>query len=122
MTRPTSTRDIGVLRLAADGLTATEIGQRLHITADTVKGQLTAWRQRLGARNTAHAVALAYSSGLFNGNPPVQPVGTCQECPQAKAVLRTHLPYRRHMTPQQPAARLYDRLAAVYGITLRESA
>ena len=52
------------LRLAAAGLEHREIGRRLHIEGCTVTIHLRGAREQLGARNTAHAVAIAVHHGI----------------------------------------------------------
>lgn len=55
-----SERHLEVLRLMADGLTDIQIGHELHIAVGTVANHTMAIYARLGARNRAHAVALAF--------------------------------------------------------------
>lgn len=64
MTRPTG-RDLEILTLVAAGLTKREIGRQLYITEPTVKTHLAHTYDILGARNAAHAVALALTAGLI---------------------------------------------------------
>ena len=52
------------LRLAAAGLQYREIGERLGLTASTVKIHLRCAKRALGGRNTVHAVALAIHYGF----------------------------------------------------------
>lgn len=52
-----------VLDLAAEGYERSEIGQRLCLSSSTVKTHETRIRARLGARNRAHMVSLAYQLG-----------------------------------------------------------
>lgn len=67
MTAPAgiSERQVTVLAHVADGLTYEQIGSRLHIQPDTVKMHLLRLRDRLGARNSSHAVAIAIRTGLI---------------------------------------------------------
>ena len=60
-----SHRHLEVLQLAAAGCLRWEIGEKLHITEATVRNHLVTIHQRLGARNTTHAVALAIVRGLI---------------------------------------------------------
>jgi DNA-binding NarL/FixJ family response regulator len=60
-----SPREWDVLVGTAEGLTDEEIGARLYITAGTVKMYARLLRARLGARNRAHAVSIAYQRGLL---------------------------------------------------------
>ena len=54
-----TSRDVEVLRLLADGRTTADIAQVLAYSESTVKELVYAILQSLGARNRAHAVALA---------------------------------------------------------------
>jgi DNA-binding CsgD family transcriptional regulator len=60
-----SIREFDVLRLVAEGLTDAEIGKRLFIQSDSVKSHLRRIYPKLGARNRAHAVGLAFREDLF---------------------------------------------------------
>lgn len=63
-----TTREVEVVVLVAQGLTNTEIGQRLHLGTDTVKTHMARACRKLGARNRAHAVAL-FAGGYPEGEP-----------------------------------------------------
>lgn len=56
------------LELAALGFTSEEIGRALHFSAAAAGQALDRARWRLGARNIAHAVALAMAEGLLDPN------------------------------------------------------
>lgn len=58
-------RQTQVIQLAADGLSAKEIGKALWITENTTKDHLKWVHIRLGARNRTHAVATAFRLGLI---------------------------------------------------------
>jgi DNA-binding NarL/FixJ family response regulator len=60
-----TTRDVEVLRLLADGRTTADIAQKLAYSESTVKQLVHAILQSLGARNRAHAVALAIRAELI---------------------------------------------------------
>ena len=60
-----SARELQVLELRADGLTAWEIGERLWISEETVKCYLKRINAKLEARNSTHAVAIGYQTGLL---------------------------------------------------------
>jgi len=58
-------REIEALSLAALGLTSKGIARRLSIAERTAKDHLQAAREKLGAANTTHAVAIAVSRSLI---------------------------------------------------------
>ena len=58
-------RDIEVLLLMADGMSTAVIAQRLAYSESTIKNIIHAIVGRLGARNRAHAVAIAVRTGLI---------------------------------------------------------
>ena len=60
-------REEDILRLIAEGLSNTEIGQRLYISETTVKTHVTHILAKLGLRDRVEAVVLAYQTGLFEG-------------------------------------------------------
>jgi DNA-binding CsgD family transcriptional regulator len=64
-----TTRETQVLRLVAAGHTDEEIAARLRMGVRTAVTHVRAARWALGARNRAHAVALAYLAGLLEGQP-----------------------------------------------------
>lgn len=58
-------RALEVLTLTATGLTKQQISRQLYITDATVKTHMRHVFTALGARNAAHAVALALTAGLI---------------------------------------------------------
>lgn len=58
-------REIGVLRLLADGLDTAEVGRRLFYSERTVKNIIHDVTSRLELRNRTHAVAYAIREGLI---------------------------------------------------------
>ena len=60
-----TTRELDVLRLITQGLSNAEIGQQLFISDTTVKTHVTRVLQKLGLRDRAQAIVLAYQTGLF---------------------------------------------------------
>jgi DNA-binding NarL/FixJ family response regulator len=63
-------RELDVFRLITQGLSNAEIGQRLFIGDTTVKTHVTRLLLKLGLRDRAQAIVLAYQTGLFEpGNP-----------------------------------------------------
>jgi two-component system nitrate/nitrite response regulator NarL len=59
-----SDRESEVLKLIADGLTAPEIGRRIHLSTATVKTHLQHLYEKLGVSERAAAVAVAMRRGL----------------------------------------------------------
>lgn len=60
-------RETQVLQLIADGHTDEEIAAQLRVGVRTAVSHVRSARWALGARNRAHAVALAYLAGLLEG-------------------------------------------------------
>jgi DNA-binding NarL/FixJ family response regulator len=57
-------RELEVLQLLADGLTAPEIGRRLYISAKTVATHIQRILPKLGVHSRAQAVAHAFREGI----------------------------------------------------------
>ena len=57
-------REVEVLQLIAEGLTNTEIAERLVVSAATVKSHVNHIFAKIGARDRAQAVVYAYSHGF----------------------------------------------------------
>jgi DNA-binding CsgD family transcriptional regulator len=62
---PVTPRMLDYLRAAAAGLTREETATHLWVTVETAKNMRKTVIRRLGARNTTHAVAIAYEKGLL---------------------------------------------------------
>lgn len=60
-----SRREVQVLQTAADGLTTVEAAEKLGLHPNTVKSHKQRLAKRLGASNTAHAVAMAFRAGAL---------------------------------------------------------
>lgn len=60
-----SEREREVLRLTAEGLSAAEVGERIHLAASTVKTHLQHVYEKLGVRDRAAAVAEGMRRGLL---------------------------------------------------------
>jgi DNA-binding NarL/FixJ family response regulator len=58
-------RSLHVLELIADGLTTREIADALSFSERTIKKLISGLERTLGARNRAHAAALAIRQGLI---------------------------------------------------------
>lgn len=56
--------ELAALALAAQGYSVSETARRLYKGDETIKSQLGRIRLKLGARNTAHAVAIAVAAGV----------------------------------------------------------
>lgn len=63
---PLTPREVEVLRLLREGLTAVEIADRLAITPRTTRAHIEAIKARLGAANTTQAVARGFERGLLS--------------------------------------------------------
>ena len=63
---PLTPREVEVLRLLREGLTAVEIADRLAISPRTTRGHIEAIKMRLGAANTTQAVAIGFERGLLS--------------------------------------------------------
>lgn len=58
-------RELAVLEHAADGSTNVEIGRALIVSPETVKTYKRQLFEKLEARNTTHAVAIAFRQGVL---------------------------------------------------------
>jgi DNA-binding NarL/FixJ family response regulator len=58
-------RELEVFRLITQGLSNAEIGEALFISDTTVKTHVTRLLQKLGLRDRAQAIVLAYRTGIF---------------------------------------------------------
>lgn len=67
--RELSDREIQVLTLVASGGTRDEISRQLGMAPGTVASHMSRIYRALGARNAAHAVALAHGSGVMTARP-----------------------------------------------------
>jgi DNA-binding NarL/FixJ family response regulator len=61
-----TSRELEVFRLITQGLSNAEIGRELFISDTTVKTHVTRLLQKLGLRDRAQAIVLAYQTGLFD--------------------------------------------------------
>lgn len=59
-------REVGLLQLLADGHTSETCATRLGLSVETVKERVKMIRRKLGAKNTPHAVAIAFRSGVLD--------------------------------------------------------
>ena len=75
MSKPTidkllTQREREVLWWTAEGKSAWEIGEILHITKRTVDAHVQQAVRKLGAANKTHAIAIALGEGLIEKKPP----------------------------------------------------
>ncbi|MGW4116197.1 LuxR C-terminal-related transcriptional regulator [Actinosynnema sp. NPDC004786] len=66
---PLSPRQTEVLELIAAGLASADIAESLELSVETVRTHVKAILRRLGARDRAHAVSIAFRSGLLARHP-----------------------------------------------------
>ena len=66
-------REMEVFSLITRGLSNAEIGAELFISDTTVKTHVTRLLQKLGLRDRAQAIVLAYQTGLFDTSGPPGP-------------------------------------------------
>jgi len=62
-------REVQVLTLVARGLSKTEIGQRLYVSPATAKTHVGRLLMKLGARDRAQLIIVAYETGLVSARP-----------------------------------------------------
>ena len=71
---PPTTDEIQVMELVALGLKDVTIARRLGVAVITVRRRAQRFRDRVGARNRTHAVAIGARRGLLSaGEPAVRP-------------------------------------------------
>ena len=63
-----STREIEVLQMFADGCSTVEVGERLYLSAKTVKNHLASIYEKLDARDRTQAVLTAVRMGIIRLN------------------------------------------------------
>lgn len=64
-----SDRERQVLRLLADGHTERSIARMLDVSERAIGRRQASIRAKLGAQSTAHAVAVAYRTGMLGDGP-----------------------------------------------------
>lgn len=62
---PLSRRELEVLAMVSEGMPYDGIGSRLGITERTVRAHVVSAKEKLGAANTTHAVAICFTRGLL---------------------------------------------------------
>lgn len=75
-------RQVEILTLMGEGLTARRIGARLFLAENTVKTHQRWMYERLRARNGCHAIAIGYETGLLQpkGSEMWKVLAECREC------------------------------------------
>ena len=63
---PLTEREVEVLQLTAHGLSSIEIGEKLHLSPETVKGYKKRMIYKLDVKNSCHAVAVGIALGIVN--------------------------------------------------------
>ncbi|WP_103349768.1 response regulator transcription factor [Amycolatopsis sp. CA-128772] len=82
-----------VLRDAALGLNNIQIGFKQFRSPETIRTHMKNIFAKLGARNRAHAVAIAYETGIFHCQMP--------HLPQTQAIPRRSSPPSQPTVPQR---------------------
>jgi len=65
-------RELEVLELIARGQTNIEIAAELYLSERTVKGHVSSIFSKVGARDRAAAIVLAYDAGFITPRPPAR--------------------------------------------------
>lgn len=60
-----SARQHQVIHLLAEGFTRQEIAEFLHVSHHTIDKYMVQIREKTGAKNSAHVVAIGYERGLL---------------------------------------------------------
>lgn len=60
---PLTSRELSVLRLAAEGATIAEIARNLHLSLGTVRNYMSAITRKTGARNRVDAIRISQHAG-----------------------------------------------------------
>jgi LuxR family maltose regulon positive regulatory protein len=63
---PLTRRELVILEHLAGNLTVPDIAERLHVSPSTVKNQCTSLYRKLGATSRAHALQIAYGTGILD--------------------------------------------------------
>jgi len=100
--QPLTARELQALRGAANGMSNAEIAAELWLAENTIKSHLQRVFRKLGARDRAHAVALALQQGVLTLR-DIQPTNETTVAPQtpsgAVQRVRTLLADWRHAGP-----------------------
>ncbi|MFI0914185.1 response regulator transcription factor [Streptomyces abikoensis] len=66
---PLTAREIEILDAFSFGRSTAEVASQMFVTVNTVKSHLLRINSRLGSRDRAHAIAIAYRRGLLDTTP-----------------------------------------------------
>jgi len=61
-------RDLQLLNLAAQGMTATEIGKVMQLSGRTINNVMLELQKHFQARNITHLIAICYQQGIIKTN------------------------------------------------------
>ena len=67
MTDQLTPKEVEVLEFTEQGLDWRQIAEKMGVSRHTIASHKIALRRKLGARNMAHAVVLAYQRGILKG-------------------------------------------------------
>ncbi len=73
--KPLTAKELEILQLIAEGLTAEKIARRLSVSVCTVRTHIYRLLRKLNARDRAHAVALSFRMSLLSVRHPAGPPG-----------------------------------------------
>lgn len=79
-----------VVRMIADGLSNKEIGDRLFLAEDTIKGYVIKLMRAMHARTRANVVHLTHLGGLFDGDGPAPAVMAYNATPLRRSYGNHH--------------------------------
>ncbi len=85
-----TTRELEVLRLAADGASVGEIAHRLYLSVGTVRNYLSKVIGRTGARNRIDAIRIAREAGWLTDGPEWNPTSWRRTASTGEGTRRTH--------------------------------
>ena len=117
-------RELEVLQDQADGLTVEASGKHLYISAPAVKDHRARINAKLGARNGAHAISLAYQLGILHTSaepvPPPAPPPPKERYKRESKPVPKDLP-ESHITRYVNQCLLLHQVSALLGMYLVDS-
>jgi DNA-binding CsgD family transcriptional regulator len=106
-----SPRQLEILRLMADGLTAAQIGAKLFVTENSVKTHMQKLFRKLTVHSRGEAVAAGYRLGLLDTGP----APCCAHCRAGRDYLDERRNIRRGMPDGALYSIQYDALNRILG-------